>query len=325
MSKMRAVIYSRYGPPEVFHVAKVDKPVPRDNEILVEIRATSVNSADWRLRKADPVAVRLFFGLFRPRKQILGVALSGVVEAVGKNVTRFAIGDEVFGSTGMSPGAYAEYKCLPETGVLAIKPRKITHEEAAVIPFGGTTALYFLGKADVKHGQQVLIYGASGAVGTAAVQLAKYFGANVTAVCSTANVELVRSLGASKVIDYTREEFTKSGDMYDVIFDTVDKMSYARGIQLLSNNGKLLLSAAGIGNMLRGLWTSLVSSRKVITGVTKETAADMCFLKELIEKGMYKPVIDRTYTLEQMAAAHRYVEKGHKKGNVAIIVSEVMK
>lgn len=217
-------------------------------------------------------------------------------------------------------GAYAEYVCLPEDGVLALKPANMTYEEAAAIPFGGNTAWYFLKKAHIQRGQKVLIYGASGAVGTAAVQLAKYLGAEVTAVCSTTNVEMVKSLGADKAIDYTKEDFTQSGETYDVIFDTVGKSSFSDCIRSLKKEGYLLLAAAGPTQMLQGIWTSLTSRRKVVSGVMSETAEDMVFFKELIEAGKIQPVIDRTYPLEQIAEAHRYVEKGHKKGNVVIKV-----
>ena len=317
---MKAIVITNYGAPEVLQLGQVEKPVPKDNEVRIKIHATSVTSGDWHLRKADPFAVRLFFGLLRPQKNILGFVVAGEIESVGKDVRRFKKGDPVFGTTGMHFGAYAEYVCLPEDGVLALKPANMTYEEAAAIPFGGNTAWYFLKKAHLQRGQKVLIYGASGAVGTAAVQLAKYLGAEVTAVCSTANVGMVKSLGADKAIDYTKENFTQSGETYDVIFDTVGKSSFSDCIRSLKKEGYLLLAAAGPTQMLQGLWTSLTSSRKVVSGVMSETADDMVFFKELIEAGKIQPVIDRTYPLEQIAEAHRYVEKGHKKGNVVIKV-----
>ena len=317
---MKAIVITNYGAPEVLQLGQVEKPVPKDNEVRIKIHATSVTSGDWHLRKADPFAVRLFFGLLRPQKNILGFVVAGEIESVGKDVRRFKKGDPVFGTTGMHFGAYAEYVCLPEDGVLALKPANMTYEEAAAIPFGGNTAWYFLKKAHLQRGQKVLIYGASGAVGTAAVQLAKYLGAEVTAVCSTANVGMVKSLGADKAIDYTKENFTQSGETYDVIFDTVGKSSFSDCIRSLKKEGYLLLAAAGPTQMLQGLWTSLTSSRKVVSGVMSETAEDMVFFKELIEAGKIQPVIDRTYPLEQIAEAHRYVEKGHKKGNVVIKV-----
>lgn len=273
------------------------------------------------MRKAEPWAVRLFFGFTKPRHSILGGVFSGEIEAIGKNVSSYKVADQVFGSTGMSFGAYAAYKCLPEDGTLSLKPKNISHEQAATIPFGGTTALHFLKKANIKPEQKVLIYGASGAVGTAAVQLAKHFGAEVTAVCSTSNIELIKSLGADKVIDYIKEDFTSNGETYDVIFETVNKLSFANSIKSLKKEGIVILGAPGPLGMLRGLWSSIASNRKVISGLISEKAEDIVFLKELIEKGYYKAVVDRSYSLEQMVEAHRYVEQGHKKGNVAIALS----
>jgi 2-desacetyl-2-hydroxyethyl bacteriochlorophyllide A dehydrogenase len=318
---MKAIVYTVYGPPEVLHLKVVEKPGPKDQEILIRVKATAVNSGDWRLRKADPFGVRFFFGLVKPKKNILGGVLSGEVEAIGKDVKQFKIGDQVFGSTGMSFGAYADYKCLPDNGVLALKPENMTHEEAAAIPFGGTAALYFLKKANITKGQNVLINGASGAIGTAAIQLARYVGANVTGVCSSANMEMVKSLGAVEVIDYTREDFTKNGKTYDVIFDTVGTVSIARSLRSLDKKGTLILAASGMSGMFHGLWAAMTNSRKVITGLISEKAEDMIFLKELIEAGKMKAVIDRTYPLEQMAEAHEYVQAGHKKGNVAITLA----
>jgi NADPH:quinone reductase-like Zn-dependent oxidoreductase len=254
----------------------------------------------------------------KPKINILGSVFSGVVESVGKDVTLFKSGDEVFGHTDMRFGAYAEYICLPENGTLAIKPKGITHTEAAVIPFGGIAALHFIKKAAVKLGQKVLINGASGAVGSSAVQLAKYLGASVTGVCSAVNIELVKSLGTDKVIDYTKVDFTQNGETYDVIFDTVNKVSFSRSLKSLNKNGLLILSAAGMSGMLQGFWTSIITSKKVMTGVISHNAEDIIFLKELIETDKLKPVIDKTYPLEQIAEAHAYVENGHKKGNVAI-------
>lgn len=315
---MKAVVYTQYGPPEVLQLKEVEKPVPKDNEILLNVKATAVNSGDWRLRKADPLGVRLFYGLMKPKINILGSVFSGVVESAGKDVKLFKSGDEVFGHTDMRLGAYAEYICLPEDGSLAIKPNGIAHTEAAVIPFGGTTALHFIEKAAVKPGQKVLINGASGAVGSAAIQLAKYFGAIVTGVCSTANIDLVKSLGADHVIDYTKEVFTANGEKYDIVFDTVNKISFSGGLKLLNKSGLLILSSAGMSEMLMGFWTSTTSSRKVITGVIHHNADAINFLKKLMEAGELKPVIDKIYSIEQMAEAHAYVEKGHKKGNVGI-------
>lgn len=317
---MKAAVYTQYGAPEVLQVKEVEKPMPGNNEILVRIKATAVNSGDLRLRKADPFAVRFIFGFLKPKKQILGSVFSGEIESVGKDVKHFKAGDAVFGHTDMSFGAYAEYICMPENGSLAIKPTTITHQEAAVIPFGGVTALHFIKKAAIKPGQKVLVVGASGAVGSAAIQLAKSFGAHVTGVCSTANIALVKSIGADEVIDYTKEDFTQNGEMYDVIFDTVNSISVSRSKKSLHKNGKMILSAAGMPEMLQGAWISMTSSQKVLTGVISHTAADINFLKGLIETGQFKPVIDRTYTLAQIVEAHAYAEKGRKKGNVAIDV-----
>ncbi len=315
---MKAIVNTQYGEPEVLQLKEVEKPSPKDNEILLKIKATAVNSGDWRLRKAEPFAVRLFLGLTKPKIHILGSVFSGEVESVGKDVTRFKVGDEVFGHTDMRFGAYAEYKCIPENGSLALKPSSLTHEEAAVIPFGGTTALHWMRKVKIKTGQKILINGASGAVGTAAVQLAKFFGAHVTGVCSTANIDLVKSIGADKVIDYTKEDFSLNGETYDIILDTVNTLSFSDCLKSLHKNGSLILSAAGLSDMLRGLWTNMTSRIKVFTGVISHNAEDIIFLKNLIEANKYKPVIDTIYPLEKMAYAHAYVEKGHKKGNVAI-------
>jgi NADPH:quinone reductase-like Zn-dependent oxidoreductase len=317
---MKAAVYIQYGPPEVLQVKEVEKPVPKKNELLLRIRATAVNSGDLRLRKADPFAVRFIFGLLRPKISILGSVFSGEVESVGEDVKHFKVGDFIFGHIDMSFGAYAEYKCLPENASIALKPANISHTEAAVIPFGGVTALHFIKKATLIPGQKVLVVGASGAVGSAAVQLAKSFGADVTGVCSTANIALVKSIGADKVIDYTKEDFNQNGETYDVIFDTVKTISVSRSIKSLNKNGIMILSAAGISEMLQGLWISMTSNKKVMTGVISHKAADIIFIKELIETEKFKPVIDRTYTLDQIAEAHAYVEKGHKKGNVAIEV-----
>lgn len=317
---MKAIIYKKYGAPEVLHLSEVEKPTPKDNEVLIRVHATAVNSGDVRLRKADPFAVRFMFGLFKPNREILGVMLSGEIEEVGKNVKLFKEGDKVFGSTGMKFGAYAEYKCLSEDGVVTIKPSNMTHKEAAALPFGGTTALHFLKKGKIQRGQKVLIYGASGALGTSAVQLAKYFGAEVTGVCSTANVEMVKSLGADQVVDYTKEDFSKRGEEYDVIFDAVGKSPFSSSVKSLKKNGYYLRAVhMDIASVLRGLWISMTSSKKVIGG-GGETVEDLILLKKLAEAGQLKPVIDRTYRLEEMAEAHAYVEKGHKKGNVVVTV-----
>ncbi|MBC7847797.1 MAG: NAD(P)-dependent alcohol dehydrogenase [Flavobacterium sp.] len=318
---MKAAVYNQYGPPEVLHVKQVEKPIPNKNEILLKIIATAVNSGDCRLRKADPFAVRFIFGLLIPKIKILGSVFSGQVERVGEEVKHFKVGDFVFGHSDMSFGTYAEYKCLPENASIALKPAAISHNEAAVIPFGGVTALHFIKKAEIKPEQKVLIVGASGAVGSAAVQIAKAYGANVTGVCSTTNMALVTSLGADKVIDYTKEDFTQNGETYDVIFDAVKAIAVSQSLKSLSKNGIMILSAAGMSEMFQGVWIAITSSKKVMTGVISHTAADIIYLKELIEAGKFKPVIDKSYTLEQISAAHSYVEKGHKKGNVVITIN----
>ena len=321
---MKAIVYSKYGPPEVLQLKDVEKPVPKDKEVLIKIFATSVTSGDCRMRKADPFTVRIFNGLLKPQKvTVLGNELAGEIEAVGKDVKLFKKGDQVFGQAGMSLGTYAEYICLSEDGTIAIKPANLTFEEAAVIPFGGNTAIHFLRKGDIRHGQKVLIYGASGSLGTAAIQIARYFGAEVTGVCSTTNAELVKSLGADKVIDYTKEDFTKNGQSYDIIFDTTGKSPFSGCLKSLKQNGIYLRAVhMTLSSNFRGLWTSMTSNNKVIGGVATETKGNILFLKELIEAGKLKPVIDRRYTFKQIVDAHKYVDKGHKKGNVVVNIFE---
>jgi NADPH:quinone reductase-like Zn-dependent oxidoreductase len=319
---MKAVAFDNYGPPEVLHLIDMEKPTPADNELLIKIHATAVNSGDIRMRKADPFLVRFMLGLFRPAKKVMGLVFAGEVEAVGNGVTKFQKGDKVYGTTMEKFGANAEFLCLPETGIVAKKANSLSFEEAAVIPFGGATALHFLRIAGAAPGKKILIYGASGAVGTATVQLAKYFGAEVTGVCSTSNIDLVRSLGADHVIDYTKEEFAAREQEYDIIFDTVGKSPFSAAVRSLRENGFYLravhLSAAPI---LRGLWVNITSNKKVIGGVAKESPDDLVLLNQLVQEGQFKPVIDKTFSLAEMVEAHRYVEAGHKKGNVAISVS----
>ena len=326
---MKAAVYNRYGPPDVLQIEDVEKPVPKDNEVLVRIHATTVCAGDWRMRKADPFLVRVMNGFWRPKKiRILGMEFAGKVESVGKAVTRFAEGDNVFGSTGFKFGAHAEYVCLPEDGVLAIKPDNMTHEEAAAVLFGGVSALYFLKKAKIQAEQKILIYGASGSVGIFAVQLAKHFRAHVTGVCSTTNLDLVKSLGADEVVDYTKEDFSRAGQIYDIVFDTVGKSGFSRSLKSLKRGGSYVrVGGSGrlssiLGGILRGMWVSTTSTTKVISGVAGAAAGDVSFLKGLIEAGKLRTVIDRRYSLAEIAEAHRYAEAGHKKGHVVIVLEQ---
>ena len=327
---MKAIVYTEYGPPEVLQLKEVEKPSPKGDEVLIRIHATAATTGDVNARGFTFVPPgfgplpRLMFGLRKPKKTILGSEVAGEIEAIGIDIKQFKKGDQVFGIDGVHLGAYAEYVCRPEEGALAIKPANMTYEEAAAVPFGATTALYFLrDKGNIQNGQKVLINGASGSVGSAAVQLARYFGAEVTGVCSTTNIELVRSLGADKVIDYTKEDFTQSAETYDIIFDTVvGKTSFSRCKSSLKQGGIYLAVAGGLKELIQMLWTTVIGNKKVIFGggEASERKEYLIFLKDLIEAGKIKAVIDRRYPLEQTAEAHRYVDKGHKKGNVVITV-----
>lgn len=320
---MKAIVYTKFGSPDVLKLQEVAKPAPKDNEVLIRIVATTVAVEDPGIRARPGLN-----GFLKPKRSILGFYLAGEVEAVGKDVKRFKKGDKVYGNTGLSLlGTYAEYICMPEDGALAMKPANITDEEAAALPNGALTALPFLrDKGNIKSGQKVLIYGASGAVGTIAVQLAKYFGADVTGVCSTTNLELVKSLGADKVIDYTQEDFTKNGQTYDIIFDTVGKSAFSRCKDSLTENGIYLTTVPSLATFIQMLRTSMTGGKKVgiaATGLrpSNEKTKELIFLNGLIEAGQIKAVIDRSYPLEHIAEAHKYVEAGHKKGNVVITLN----
>ncbi len=316
--------YTQYGSPDVFFLAELEKPTPKPNEVLIRIYATTVTATECVFRKGEPLFSRLFTGLRKPRITTLGEELAGEIEAVGRDVTLFKAGDRIFGTAGPGFGANAEYICLPEDGVLTLQPSNLTYEESASGVDGFLTALPFLrDKGNIRSGQEVLIYGASGSVGAAAVQVALYYGAVVTGVCSTSNLELVRSLGAHKVIDYTKTDFTTDGQTYDILFDTVGKTSFSRCKNSLKPNGIFLEAGIGLGIFPHVLWTSLFGNKKARIAATglrspKERTKDLVFLRTLMETGKIKPVIDRRYPLERLAEAHAYVDQGHKKGNVVI-------
>ena len=326
---MKAILHTRYGPPDLLQLKELETPSPKDNEVLIAIHATTVSTGDCNVRNFTfvtksmlPIA-KLMFGIGKPWKaRVLGTELAGEVERVGKDVARFKPGDRVIASSGAAGGGHAEYACLPETGAVAIKPDSLSWEQAVAIPFGANTALYFLrdlGK--IRAGQDLLIIGASGAIGSAGVQLAKHFGARVTGVCSGPNVELVRALGADSVIDYTREDFTKSGNTYDLIFDVVGATTFDRCQRSLKPNGVFLQNIMELSDIVRVLWTSITGGKKIKGGVAIGNMANMRLITALAEAGTIRPVIDRSYPLERIAEAFKYVEQGHKKGNVVITVT----
>jgi NADPH:quinone reductase-like Zn-dependent oxidoreductase len=325
---MRAIVYDRYGPPEVQRLAEVERPVPKEEEVLIKIRATTVTRADCATREANrqsglavTLISRSISGFRRPRQRILGSELAGEVEAAGAAVSEFAVGDHVFGSSGFRFGTHAEFICLPESARIAHKPTTMSFEEAATVCDGGLNSLWCLRLADLQKGQRILIYGASGAIGTAGVQLAKYFNADVTAVCNTKNLEIVKSLGADRVIDYTQEDFTKNGQTYDVIFDAVGKHSFRRCKGSLKRGGSYL-ATDGFRNLMLALWTSRFGDKKVIFKIPpRYTKKDVLFLKEIIEAGKYRAVIDRCYPLEDVVEASRYVETEQKIGNVVLTIN----
>jgi NADPH:quinone reductase-like Zn-dependent oxidoreductase len=330
---MKAIVCTKYGPPEVLELKDVERPAPKDNEVLIRVHATSVNFGDILARNFKEISPRKFnmpflfwifakiaFGLRKPKINILGSEFAGEIESAGKDVKSFKQGDQVFGYLGQSMGAYAEYLCMPEDGCVAIKPANMTYEEAAVVPYGAIMALNLLRKVNIQPGTKVLVNGASGGIGSAAVQLAKYFGAEVTGVCGTLRLELVKSLGADKVIDYTKEDFTQSGETYDLIFDVLGKSSFSGCKSSLKQNGRYLLASFKMRQLFQMLWTSMIGSKKVICALAIDKQEDLIFIKELIEEGKIKSFIDRHYSLEQTAEAHRYIEKGQKKASVVITV-----
>jgi len=330
---MKAIVYTNYGSPEVLHLAEVEKPLPGDNEILIQVHATSVNFGDRMARDFKAISPRQFnmpfliwlmakvsFGLKQPKITILGNEFAGEIIALGKNVKRFKLGDQVFGYTGERMGAYAEYLCLPENGILAVKPGNLAFEEAAAVPYGAIMALSLLGRAKLRPGAKVLINGASGGIGSAAVQIARSMGAEVTGVCSTAKMDFVKSLGAARVIDYSKEDFTKNGEVYDLIFDILGRSSVSGCKASLTPNGVHLFASFKMKQVFQMLLSSLSDGKKVICALGPGSVETLYSVKTLIEVGKIKPFIDRTFPLEQTAKAHAYVEEGHKTGNVVITV-----
>ncbi|MFW9844451.1 MAG: NAD(P)-dependent alcohol dehydrogenase [Candidatus Thorarchaeota archaeon] len=325
---MKAVVFEKYGPPDVLAMKEIEKPVPKGNEVLIKIHASSITAADWRMRKPEPFMVRMMTGLFKPKKfNILGIELSGVVEEIGNEVTLFNPGDEIFGTTGFTFGAYAEYVCLPEKrpdseeGSITHKPSNLNFGEAAIVPVGLDTALFFLrNQGNIQSGQKILIYGASSSVGSYAVQLAKHYGAEVTAVCSTSNLDWVKDLGADKMIDYKTTDFTQSSETYDLIFDAVGKLSLSGSMKALKEEGIFLDAVHMLRRSVQAKFATRGSKKKILGDSAKGTLEDLIYIKELVEAGKIKPVIDRTYALEEIVEATRYVETGRKKGNVIISI-----
>jgi NADPH:quinone reductase-like Zn-dependent oxidoreductase len=317
--RMKAVVYKRYGPPEVLELKEIAKPTPKHNEVLIRTFSTTVTAGDCRVRSLRmPVGfgiiARLALGVWGPRQPILGSELAGKIESVGDDVTKFKVGDQVFAFTGARLGCHAEYKCMPEDGAVALKPANLTFDEAAAMSSGGTTALDFFRRAKIQAGEKVLVNGASGSVGTAAVQLARHFGADVTGVCGTANIDLVRSLGANRVIDYTKQDFTESGETYDIIVDTAGTAPFSRSKASLKEKGRLLLVLSGLPDVLGVPWVSMTTTKKVVAGPAAWLAEDLPFLAKLAEAGEFKILIDRCYPFEQITEAHRYVDTGARRG-----------
>jgi NADPH:quinone reductase-like Zn-dependent oxidoreductase len=324
-ARMKAIVYEQYGVPGVLQIKEIEKPTPKHNEVLIQIQATTVTSGDCRVRSLNVPAgfglmMRLIFGFSKPKQPVLGTELAGVVVEVGREVSKFKVGDHVFGFSDMKMGCYAEYKCMAEDAALVLKPANVSVDEAAAISFGGTTALDFLRRAKLQRGEKILINGASGGVGTAAMQLAKHFGAEVTAVCSSANVELVIAMGANHVIDYTKQDFTKNGKRYDVIVDAVGTAPFSRSKVSLNEGGRLLMVIADLADMLSASLVSMFGNKKNIAGPVSVRAEDLQFLAALAAVREFKPLIDRRYPFEQIADAHRYVDTGRKRGNVVINV-----
>jgi NADPH:quinone reductase-like Zn-dependent oxidoreductase len=324
---MKAIVWTQYGPPDVLQLQEVEKPTPKDNEVLIKVHAATVTIGDCELRSMKgPILLSLIFriyvGLIKPKRvTILGQELAGEIEAVGKAVTKFKKGDQIFAPCLLHLGAYAEYKCLPESYPV-LKPASMTYEEAATIPTGGINGLDFLRVANVQSGEKVLINGAGGSIGTYAVQIAKLFGAEVTCVDSEEKLDMLRSIGADHVIDYTKEDFTKSGETYDVIIDVIGKSSFSRSVRSLKPNGRYVLGNPSLSSRIRARWTPMTLGKKVIVALAHHKAEYYTFLEELMEAGKLKSIIDRRYPLEQTAEAHRYVDQGHKKGNVVITVGQ---